>query len=40
MIMRKADADTEAGVMPSKEIVTAMTSYNEESPGTWATTIR
>jgi hypothetical protein len=30
MIMRKADADTEAGVMPSKELVTAMTSYNEE----------
>jgi hypothetical protein len=30
MIMRKADADTEAGVMPSKELVAAMTSYNEE----------
>jgi hypothetical protein len=29
MIMRKADADTEAGVMPSMELVTAMTSYNE-----------
>lgn len=30
MIIRRADADTEAGVMPSKELIDAMTKYNEE----------
>jgi hypothetical protein len=30
MIIMKADADTEAGVMPSEEILTAMGKYNEE----------
>lgn len=30
MIIRKADADTEAGVMPSHELATAMMAYNEE----------
>ena len=29
MVIRKADADTEAGVMPSKQIIDDMTSYNE-----------
>ena len=30
MIIRKADKQTEAGVMPSQELLTAMTKYNEE----------
>jgi hypothetical protein len=30
LIIRKADDDTEAGVMPSEELLTAMTRYNEE----------
>jgi hypothetical protein len=30
MIMRKADKDTEAGVMPSREFLDAMLKYNEE----------
>src|SRR4051794_23770104 len=30
MIIRKADADTEAGVLPSEEMLTAMMKYNEE----------
>jgi hypothetical protein len=30
MIIRKADKDTEAGVMPSEELLTAMGKYNEE----------
>jgi hypothetical protein len=30
MVMVRADADTEAGVMPSEELLTAMTRYNEE----------
>ena len=30
MIIRKADPETEAGVMPSEELITAMLSYNEE----------
>lgn len=30
MIIRKADADTEAGVMPSDELLSAMAHYNEE----------
>jgi hypothetical protein len=30
MIIRKADKDTEAGVLPSKELLTAMVQYNEE----------
>ncbi|WKE64807.1 YciI family protein [Gallaecimonas kandeliae] len=29
MILRKADANTEAGVMPSNELLTAMGSYNQ-----------
>ena len=29
MIIRKADADTEAGVMPSTELLNAMTQYNQ-----------
>ena len=29
MIFRKADADTEAGVLPSTELIEAMTAYNE-----------
>jgi hypothetical protein len=29
VVLRKADAETEAGVMPSKEIIDDMTSYNE-----------
>jgi hypothetical protein len=30
MIIRKADKNTEAGVMPSTELLTAMLRYNEE----------
>src|SRR6185437_5777450 len=30
MIIRKADEATEAGVMPSTELIEAMTKYNEE----------
>lgn len=30
MIIRKADAETEAGAKPSPELVTAMMKYNEE----------
>ena len=30
MIIRKADADTEAGVMPSAQLFEDMTAYNEE----------
>jgi len=30
MVLVKADADSEAGVMPSEELLTAMGSYNEE----------
>jgi hypothetical protein len=30
MIIRKADKDTEAGVMPSQELLAAMMKYNEE----------
>lgn len=30
MIMIKADQDSEAGVMPSEELLTAMMQYNEE----------
>jgi hypothetical protein len=30
MVIVKADADTEAGVMPSEELLTAMGRYNEE----------
>lgn len=30
MIIRKADAETEAEVMPSTELIEAMTSYNEK----------
>lgn len=30
MILVKASADSEAGVMPSEETIAAMTSYNEE----------
>ena len=29
MVIRKADAETEAGVMPSKQLIDDMTSYNE-----------
>ncbi|RYE10389.1 MAG: YciI family protein [Hyphomicrobiales bacterium] len=29
MVIRKADADTEAGVMPTKQLIDDMTSYNE-----------
>lgn len=29
MVIRKADAETEAGVMPSKKLIDDMTSYNE-----------
>jgi hypothetical protein len=29
VVLRKADAETEAGVMPSKELIDDMTSYNE-----------
>ncbi|MDB4951516.1 MAG: uncharacterized protein JWM27_4165 [Gemmatimonadetes bacterium] len=30
MIIRKADAETEAGMMPSEELIAAMGAYNEE----------
>ena len=30
MIIRKADAETEAEVMPSTELIEQMTSYNEK----------
>ena len=30
MIIRKADRDTEAGVMPGEELIAAMARYNEE----------
>jgi len=30
MVMVKANADSEAGVLPSQEMLTAMTAYNEE----------
>ncbi|MEX2109339.1 MAG: YciI family protein [Gemmatimonadaceae bacterium] len=30
MVLVKADKDSEAGVMPTKELLTAMTKYNEE----------
>ncbi len=30
MIIRKADAETEAGAMPSEELIAAMAQYNEE----------
>jgi hypothetical protein len=30
MVIRKADANTEAGVMPSEELLAAMAKYNEE----------
>lgn len=30
MIIRKADAETEAGIMPSEELLAAMGKYNEE----------
>ncbi|MEP7000221.1 MAG: YciI family protein [bacterium] len=30
MIIRKADAETEAGLMPSEELIAAMGRYNEE----------
>ena len=30
MVIRKADAGTEAGVMPSKQLIDDMTSYNEK----------
>ena len=30
MLMRKADADTEKGVLPSQEILQAMADYNEQ----------
>ncbi|SIO59334.1 Uncharacterized conserved protein [Singulisphaera sp. GP187] len=30
MIIRKADKQTEAGVLPSEELLTAMVKYNEE----------
>lgn len=30
MIIRKADAETEAEIMPSTELIEAMTSYNEK----------
>jgi hypothetical protein len=30
MIIRKADAETEAGALPSRELLEAMGSYNEE----------
>jgi hypothetical protein len=29
MVIRKADAETEAGVMPSKQLIDDMTAYNE-----------
>lgn len=30
LVIRKADADTEAGVLPSKQLIDEMTSYNEK----------
>ena len=30
LIIRKADAETEAGAMPGEELIAAMASYNEE----------
>jgi hypothetical protein len=30
MVIRKADQDTEAGVLPTQELVSAMLQYNEE----------
>ena len=30
MIIRKADKDTEAGVLPSQDLLAAMTKYNED----------
>jgi hypothetical protein len=30
MIIRKADADTETGMMPSQELINAMAAYNQE----------
>lgn len=30
MIIRKADSETEAGMMPSEELIAAMARYNEE----------
>ena len=30
MVIRKADPQTEAGMMPSQELIDAMTAYNEE----------
>jgi hypothetical protein len=30
LVIRKADAETEAGVLPSKELIDDMTSYNEK----------
>ena len=30
MIIRKADRNTEAGILPSQELLAAMTKYNEE----------
>ncbi len=30
MIIRKADAETEAAVMPSTELIEKMTAYNEK----------
>jgi hypothetical protein len=30
MVIRKADNETEAGVLPSEELITAMMAYNEE----------
>jgi hypothetical protein len=30
MVMRKADAETEAGMQPSKQLIDDMTSYNEK----------
>ena len=30
MLMRKADAETEAGTLPSEELLAAMQKYNEE----------
>jgi len=30
MIIRKADAETEAGVIPTREFIEAMTAYNQE----------
>jgi len=30
MVIRKADPQTEAGMMPTRELIDAMTAYNEE----------